>query len=101
MPTPYIRYRLKRLREYMEARSAGINHRAIIRNAAAGSGLSGSYLALLLLASLIALLRLLTNSVAVVIGAMLISPLMGPILSFGLAFTTGDVRVVRRQEVVR
>ena len=51
---------------------------------------------MLLLASLIALLGLLTNSVAVVIGAMLISPLMGPIISSGLAFTIGDLHLARR-----
>ncbi len=39
----------------------------------------------------IATLGLVLNSPAVIIGAMLISPLMGPILSTGLAFATGDV----------
>lgn len=96
MPYPYIRYRIKRLREYIAERTADIDHRSIIKNAVAGADLSGSYLSLLLLASLIALLGLLTNSVAVVIGAMLISPLMGPILSFGLAFTIGDLALARR-----
>jgi uncharacterized hydrophobic protein (TIGR00271 family) len=38
----------------------------------------------------IATLGLITNSPAVVIGAMLISPLMGPILSNGLAIALGD-----------
>lgn len=96
MPNAYIRYRIKRLREYIAERTSGIDHRAIIKNAVAGAELTGSYVSLLLLASLIALLGLLTNSVAVVIGAMLISPLMGPILSFGLAFTIGDLALARR-----
>jgi uncharacterized hydrophobic protein (TIGR00271 family) len=96
MPYPYLRYRIKRLREYIAERTSGIDHRAIIKNAVTGAEISGSYLSLLLLASLIALLGLLTNSVAVVIGAMLISPLMGPILSFGLAFTIGDLALARR-----
>lgn len=39
----------------------------------------------------IATLGLVLNSPAVVIGAMLISPLMGPILSAGLALATGDL----------
>jgi uncharacterized hydrophobic protein (TIGR00271 family) len=39
----------------------------------------------------IATLGLVLNSPAVVIGAMLISPLMGPILANGLAFAVGDV----------
>ena len=36
------------------------------------------------------------NSTAVVIGAMLISPLMGPILGIGLAFATNDIDTLRR-----
>ena len=36
------------------------------------------------------------NSTAVVIGAMLISPLMGPILGVGLAFATNDIDTLRR-----
>ncbi len=39
----------------------------------------------------IATLGLVLNSVAVIIGAMLISPLMGPILASGLAFAAGDL----------
>ncbi len=49
-----------------------------------------TYLLMLFLACLIALLGLLTNSPAVIIGAMLISPLMGPILACGLALTLAD-----------
>ena len=45
----------------------------------------------LLFAAGIATLGLVLNSPAVIIGAMLISPLMGPILSGGLALATGDV----------
>ncbi len=48
------------------------------------------YFCMLVMACLIALLGLLTNSPAVIIGAMLISPLMGPILACGLAFTLAD-----------
>lgn len=39
----------------------------------------------------IATLGLVLNSSAVIIGAMLISPLMAPILAAGLAFATGDI----------
>lgn len=48
------------------------------------------YFAMLVLSCLIALLGLLLNSPAVIIGAMLISPLMGPILACGLALTAAD-----------
>lgn len=49
-----------------------------------------SYLIMLVLACLVALFGLLSNSPAVVIGAMLISPLMNPFLSAGLALAIGD-----------
>ena len=49
-----------------------------------------NYFLMLVMACLIALLGLLENSPAVIIGAMLISPLMGPILSCGLALTAAD-----------
>ncbi len=52
---------------------------------------SASYLLDLLFAAGIATLGLVLNSPAVVIGAMLISPLMGPILASGLAFAASDI----------
>jgi uncharacterized hydrophobic protein (TIGR00271 family) len=48
------------------------------------------YLMMLLLAALIALLGLQLNSPAIIIGAMLISPLMWPILTCGLALNIAD-----------
>jgi len=52
---------------------------------------SAGYLLDLLFSAGIATLGLVLNSPAVVIGAMLISPLMGPILAAGLAFAVSDV----------
>jgi uncharacterized hydrophobic protein (TIGR00271 family) len=54
------------------------------------SEMTKTYTVLLLLANFIALFGLITNSVAVIIGAMLISPLMGPIISFGFAYITDE-----------
>jgi len=55
---------------------------------------------MLTLANLIALNGLIQNSSPVIIGAMLISPLMGPILSFGFAFITGD-RFIWRKSIIK
>jgi uncharacterized hydrophobic protein (TIGR00271 family) len=52
---------------------------------------SANYLLQLLLSAGIATLGLVLNSPAVVIGAMLVSPLMGPILATGLALAASDV----------
>jgi uncharacterized hydrophobic protein (TIGR00271 family) len=50
---------------------------------------------LISLSSLIAALGLIANSAAVVIGAMLVAPLMSPIVAVGLAMVLGDVRFLR------
>jgi uncharacterized hydrophobic protein (TIGR00271 family) len=52
-----------------------------------------SYWLQILFAAGIATLGLALNSPAVIIGAMLISPLMGPILAGGLAFASGDLNL--------
>lgn len=50
---------------------------------------------LISLATLIAALGLMTNSSAVVIGAMLVAPLMSPIVGMGMAVVLGDARFLR------
>lgn len=55
-----------------------------------------SYWIQVLFAAGIATLGLVLNSPAVIIGAMLISPLMGSILANGLALATGDVVLALR-----
>ena len=62
----------------------------IVREIKEGSQPSGSFYALLLAASLIASFGLMANSTAVVIGAMLVSPLMTPILGMSLALVRGS-----------
>lgn len=53
-----------------------------------------SFFALMTLATLIAAYGLLANSTAVVIGAMLVAPLMGPIFGITLALIIGDRRLL-------
>jgi uncharacterized hydrophobic protein (TIGR00271 family) len=50
---------------------------------------------LVLLSSVIATMGLLTDSAAVIIGAMLVAPLMSPIIGLGLASITGDSKLLR------
>lgn len=56
----------------------------------------GTNLVILVLAILIASLGLNTNSTAVIIGAMLISPLMGPIIGIGLGVGIHDFVLIKR-----
>jgi len=53
-----------------------------------------NYFVLITLSCIIATLGLLLNSGAVVIGAMLVAPLMSPILAFSLGMVLGDVRLI-------
>lgn len=61
-----------------------------------GVSFRGTNILILVLAIFIASLGLNTNSTAVIIGAMLISPLMGPIIGLGLAIGIQDYDLLRR-----
>lgn len=61
-----------------------------------GVSFKGSQLLTLIFAIFIASLGLNTDSVAVIIGAMLISPLMGPIIGMGLGIAIQDFQLVKR-----
>jgi uncharacterized hydrophobic protein (TIGR00271 family) len=60
------------------------------------AALSVNYLVLVVASCLIATLGLLENSVAVIIGAMIIAPLIGPIQSFAYAGIDGDTVLLRK-----
>lgn len=61
-----------------------------------GSSFRGLNIFILIFAIFIASLGLNTNSTAVIIGAMLISPLMGPIIGMGLAVGIHDFHLLKR-----
>lgn len=54
------------------------------------------YVVMIVLSAALATLGLLTNSVAVIIGAMLVAPLMSPISSFSTGMATGILHITRR-----
>jgi uncharacterized hydrophobic protein (TIGR00271 family) len=60
-----------------------------------GARAGRNYYMLIFLSSFIAALGLLQNSAAVIIGAMLVAPLMTPILSLSLGIVLGEVRMLR------
>lgn len=68
----------------------------IVRSIQEGVSFRGATIWVLAFAILIASLGLNVNSTAVIIGAMLISPLMGPIIGMGLAIGTQDDDLLRR-----
>lgn len=77
-------------KKWREKKASFIDQSAVLKDIYLDAHISAGYFLMLTLANFIALNGLIQNSTAVIIGAMLISPMMGPILSFGFAFTTGD-----------
>lgn len=68
----------------------------IHNNILSGVEIRGGNLAILFCAIFIASLGLNVNSTAVIIGAMLISPLMGPIIAIGYGIGTHDFEIIKK-----
>ena len=67
-----------------------------VENICSGINFKGSNLWVLIFAIFIASLGLNVNSTAVIIGAMLISPLMGPIMGIGLGLGINDFELIKK-----
>ena len=72
------------------------NEAETIENILKGIDFKGSNLWVLIFAIFIASLGLNVNSTAVIIGAMLISPLMGPIMGIGLGIGINDFELIKK-----
>lgn len=84
------------LRRWRQAELVGKCDRvAVLTHVDEGGRLGPRYAFMTLLSAGIAMLGLLQGSGAVIIGAMLISPLMGPIVEMGMALATFDFRTLR------
>src|SRR5665648_933685 len=86
----FDRFRLKSERE---------NFKDIIESVKLGVEFKGTNLWILAFAVLIASLGLNINSTAVIIGAMLISPLMGPIMGVAVGLAINDLPLIRKASV--
>jgi len=69
---------------------------ALYEEAARNARLDLNYLVLVILSTLVAAIGLLEDNVAVVIGAMVIAPLLGPNLALSLGTALGDTKLVRK-----
>ena len=86
----------KNIRGYFNALPDKENETEIIKQISSGVTFHGANLWVLIFAVFIASLGLNVNSTAVIIGAMLISPLMGPISGMGLAVGIDDFDLLKR-----
>jgi uncharacterized hydrophobic protein (TIGR00271 family) len=73
-----------------------VDHDGVLQQIAEEAGWSERYAFLIVISAAISLLGLLMPSVAVLIGAMLLSPLMMPIIGLGFGIATLDFHEIRR-----
>lgn len=83
-------------REYFDLKKDKDNELEAVDSIRKGVEFKGANLWILILAIFMASLGLNVNSTAVIIGAMLISPLMGPIMGIGLSVGLNDFELMKR-----
>ncbi len=83
-------------RQWLVQLRRGIDHAEILAGVEEDARWTGRYLFMVVIAAGIAMLGLLLSSPAVVIGAMLLSPLMGPIVGLGFGLAVWDLVAMRR-----
>ncbi|GAB4529258.1 MAG: TIGR00341 family protein [Parvularculaceae bacterium] len=76
-------------------RDANALREEIYQDVSDGARLDANFLALTALSAVVAALGLNADNVAVVVGAMVIAPLLGPILAFAFAAALGDLALMR------
>ena len=84
------------LMEYLDLRRDKSNESETVQSIVQGVEFKGANLWILIFAIFMASLGLNVNSTAVIIGAMLISPLMGPIMGVGLSVGINDFDLMKR-----
>ncbi len=90
----WTRRLLRTLRQILPVLSAG-EQRELQQELQHGAQPGTNFFVLIVLSCIIAALGLLLNSPAVVIGAMLVAPLMSPIMALSLGLVVGNLRTIR------
>lgn len=85
----------RRLHSFFSIRDDVASHEKIRERIVSGGKITGTNASILIFAILIACVGLNTNSIPVVIGAMLISPLMGTLMAISYGAISADVRFTR------
>lgn len=94
VPQPDPKEEEKKKAEAEATKAAGrISREELYADLSSGSELNMVYIVTVILSTLVAGMGLLRNDVAVIIGAMVIAPLLGPNVSLSLAVTLGDLEL--------
>lgn len=89
----------KTSRSRKKSKLRGVTRESLYAEVSGGVYPSVDYFVLVVLSTIVATIGLIESNVAVVIGAMVIAPLLGPNLALTLGVTLGDGRLVRRAAV--
>ncbi len=81
--------------ESQETKSSRLSKEELYADIATVASLTNVYVVLVVLSSIVAAIGILGNNVAVIIGAMVIAPLLGPNVALSLAATLGDISLAR------
>ncbi|MCB1734700.1 MAG: TIGR00341 family protein [Gammaproteobacteria bacterium] len=79
-----------------DSKAQGAPREALYMNIEKNARLDANYLILVALSTVVAAIGLMENNVAVVIGAMVIAPLLGPNLALALGSALGDISLIGR-----
>lgn len=89
-------YLMKQFLDFINLHNGEENKKKVLENISANVSFKGANLWILACAIFVASVGLNVNSTAVIIGAMLISPLMGPIVGAGFALATYDFNLLKK-----
>ena len=76
--------------------SSSTSREALYDTVSKNAHLDSNFIVLVILSTLVAAIGLIKNNVAVVIGAMVIAPLLGPNLALGLGTALGDIELMKK-----
>ena len=83
-----------------ETKTTSTSREALYDTVSKNVVLNSNFIVLVILSTVVAAIGLIENNVAVVIGAMVIAPLLGPNLALGLGAALGDVELMRKALII-
>ncbi len=84
-----------KMKNIFSLKADSASYEEIEEGVVSGANLYGTNMCILILSIVIASIGLNMNSIATIIGAMLISPLMGPIIAIGYGIATNNIKLTK------